>query len=91
MSSTTFACVVTDIIDDVVVTGLADAFRNVIEIELVANLPSDVMILTGTVATDAEATEEFAVAAIQCQLSTEHIDRTALVLEHGIAFRAHFA
>lgn len=91
MSPTTLARVVTDVIDDVVFPGLVDAFRHVIEIELMANLPGDVMILTGTVATDAKPSEKLTAAAIKRQPSAEHVDPADLVLEHGIAFRARVA
>ncbi len=68
-----------EIVDDIVVAWVGagrfvgDARRHVVEPEIVAHFPSDVMIGARGVTTHAEAADELPVSIVQRQAAAEHV------------------
>src|SRR5438876_6145940 len=68
-----------DIMNDIVVTGRADAGGNIVEVQLVAHLPGDDVIRAGSVAAETDRADEFALLVVERQAASEHIDAADLV------------
>src|SRR5205807_2245613 len=70
---------VRDVVDDVVVAGVGaglfvgDARRHVVEPEIVAHLPGDVVIGAGRVTTHTKAAHERPVSVVQRETAAEHV------------------
>src|SRR6266480_4879926 len=76
---------VRDVVDDVVVlAAVRYAGRHVIELDIVAHLPGDVVVGAGSVATHAEAADERPVVIIQRHATAEHVGPADPLPDHEV-------
>src|SRR5437870_11614170 len=76
---------VRDVVDDVVVlAAVRYAGRHVVELEIVAHLPGDVVVGAGSVATHAEAADEGPFGVVQRQAAAEHVGSADPLPDHEV-------
>src|SRR5436190_22693242 len=76
------------VVDVVVLPAVRYAGRHVIELEVVAHLPRDVVIRAGGVTAHAEAADELAIIIVQRQAGAGHVGPAGALPYHEVRPRA---
>src|SRR5215471_3984730 len=73
-----------DVVDNIVGATASDAARNEIELKHVAGLPCDAVIRTGSIAADADGTDQLVVLVIECQAAAKYVHTANFSTDHRI-------